>query len=119
MANDLIVERLKDDAFVIDVYPVGLLSDLAFFVHAVDRTDARRKLRYVTKCQIERIQRHEWRALKSYFNGYLAEHATLGTRAGHGWTRGRALRDLARHLVEEEQNKEIAELIGIIPGSAP
>lgn len=119
MANDRIVERLKGEASVIDVYPVGLLSDLEFFVHAIDRPDARRKLRYVAKCQVERIRRREWRALKSYFNGYLAEHPTLGTRAGHGWTRGRALRDLARHLVEEEWNKEIAELVGAPPKSAP
>jgi hypothetical protein len=45
-----------------------------------------------------RAKRREWRALKNYFNGYLAEHPTAGTRCGHGWTKARALRDLDQHL---------------------
>lgn len=46
----------------------------------------------------ERIKARKWRQAKNYFNGYLAEHSELGMRAGTGWTRGRAYRDLARHL---------------------
>jgi hypothetical protein len=82
----------------ITIYSVGLLHDWQQFVHAVDRTYARRRLRASLRREWERIKARNWRAAKSYFNGYLAEHAELGTRAGHGWTRGRAYRDLARHL---------------------
>lgn len=92
--------EILDDATLADItiYPVGLLHDLALFVHAIDRTWARRHLRASLHREWERIKARNWRSAKSYFNGYLAEHATLGTRAGTGWTRGRAYRDLARHL---------------------
>jgi hypothetical protein len=105
------IERLKGEGAVIDIYAVGALSDLAFFVHSLDRAAARRKLRYAVKCQAERLRARNWRAVRSYFNGYLAEHPTLGSRAGHGWTRGRAARDLARHLILEERLKEVTRLI--------
>jgi hypothetical protein len=82
----------------ITIYPVGLLHDWQQFVHGVDREHARRHLRASLRREWERIKARNWRAAKNYFNGYLAEHATLGTRAGTGWTRGRAYRDLARHL---------------------
>lgn len=89
-----------DDAGIseIDVYPVGLLHDIAHFVHNPDRAEARRKLRYALHHPLRQIKARKWRAVRSYFNGYLAEHPTRGTRAGHGWTRGRAYRDLVRHL---------------------
>lgn len=89
-----------DDAGIseIDVYPVGLLHDLAHFVHNPDRAEARRKLRYALHHPLRQIKARKWRAVRSYFNGYLAEHPTRGARAGHGWTRGRAYRDLVRHL---------------------
>ncbi|MBE4735738.1 hypothetical protein [Streptomyces caniscabiei] len=82
----------------ITIYPVGLLRDLTLFVHNPDRPTARRALRASLRREWDRIKARKWRAVKSYFNGYLAEHATLGTRCGTGWTRGRAYRDLARHL---------------------
>lgn len=82
----------------ITIYPVGLLHDWQIFVHAIDRTYARRHLRGSLRREWEWIKARNWRAAKSYFNGYLAEHATLGARCGTGWTRGRAYRDLARHL---------------------
>lgn len=92
-------ETLPDEILSgITIYPVGLLHDLALFVHTVDRAEARRRLRSSLRREWERIKARKWRAAKSYFNGYLAEHETLGTRAGTGWTRGRAYRDLARHL---------------------
>jgi len=70
----------------VDVYPVGLLWDLRH----LGRSDVRFVVRLIRK-------RH-WRCLRNYFNGYLAEHPTAGTRAGHRWTRSRALRDLELHL---------------------
>ncbi|MCZ4506937.1 hypothetical protein O3Q52_01675 [Streptomyces sp. ActVer] len=109
--TDPVLERLKGEGSVIDIYAVGALSDLSFFVHSIDRPAARRKLRYAAKGMLDRARRREWRALRSYFNGYLAEHPTLGSRAGHGWTRGRAARDLARHLILEERLKEVTRLI--------
>lgn len=48
------------------------------------------------------VRRRNWRAIRNTFNGWLAEHAYAGTRAGHGWTRRRALADLQRHLAERE-----------------
>lgn len=47
-------------------------------------------------------RRRNWRAIRNAFNGWLAEHAYAGTRAGHGWTRRRALADLQRHLADRE-----------------
>ncbi|MBE4796157.1 hypothetical protein [Streptomyces caniscabiei] len=82
----------------ITIYSVGLLHDLTLFIHNPDRPTARRTLRASLHREWDRIKARKWRAAKNYFNGYLAEHATLGTRCGTGWTRGRAYRDLARHL---------------------
>ncbi|NUS25003.1 MAG: hypothetical protein HOV92_12375 [Streptomyces sp.] len=82
----------------VSIYPVGLFSDLARFVHAPDRSDARRRLRSALRYPVRQARAGNWRAVKNYFNGYLAEHDTLGFRAGTGWTRGRAYRDLVRHL---------------------
>ena len=92
-------ETLPDEhARDITIYPVGLLHDWQIFVHAIDRTYARRQLRGSLSREVDRIKARKWREAKNYFNGYLAEHETLGTRCGTGWTRSRAYRDLARHL---------------------
>lgn len=92
-------ETLPDNILAdITIYPVGLLADLAQFIHNPDRPAARRRLRYALSHPIRNARASNWRAVKSYFNGYLAEHSKLGSRCGHGWTRGRAYRDLARHL---------------------
>ncbi|MDQ0809789.1 hypothetical protein QFZ63_001503 [Streptomyces sp. B3I7] len=80
------------------IYPVGLLAEWQRFVHFPDRKYARRSLRSSLRREWGRIRAGQWRDAKNYFNGYLAEHAHLGTRCGTGWTRGRAYRDLARHL---------------------
>jgi hypothetical protein len=71
----------------VDVYPVGLLSDYR-------RKRVRRSLQtYVWNyC----IKGRRWRALRNYFNGYLAEHAHGGHNAGRGWTRRAALRRVNR-----------------------
>ncbi|MEU3283350.1 hypothetical protein [Streptomyces antibioticus] len=93
--NETVPDSLLAD---IVIYPVGLLHDWQHFVHAIDRRDARRSLRASLRREWERIKARKWRAAKNYFNGYLAEHAHAGSRCGTGWTRGRAYRDLARHL---------------------
>jgi hypothetical protein len=71
----------------IEVYPVGLLSDIK-----------RGKVRYGVKHYlIPQIQRRNWRAVRNYFNGYLAEwhfppNESRHTRCGRGWTKRAALR---------------------------
>ncbi|HEY9411094.1 MAG TPA: hypothetical protein VIP77_16055 [Jiangellaceae bacterium] len=84
----------------VDIYAVGLLADLRRFVHSPEPLGARwRRLRFdLRQSVLVRARHRQWRALKSYFNGYLAEHESRGTRCGHGWTRGRAYNDLMRHL---------------------
>jgi len=73
----------------IDVYPVGLFRD-------VKHRRFRSGLRYLR----DQARGRNWRAVGNYFNGFLAEHPTLGTRCGHGWTKRRALADLHRHIRE-------------------
>jgi hypothetical protein len=87
----------------IDIYAVGLLRDLQMFVHSPQSLRRRwRSLRYrIVRGVFDRIRQRKWRALRNYFNGYLAEHQSRGTRCGHGWTRGRAYNDLMRHLKEQ------------------
>lgn len=86
----------------IDVYPVGVLSDLLYvrsaFRQRLGRRDALRRLRREPRYIWYQARRRNWRAIKNSFNGYLAEHRTDGTRCGHAWTKNRALRDLERHL---------------------
>jgi hypothetical protein len=84
----------------IDVYSVGLLSDLAQFVHTPDRKHARRMLRYRLRYPLSQARAGNWRAVRMWFNGYLAEPSEWPgslSRCGSGWTRGRAYRDLLRH----------------------
>lgn len=89
-------ERERDD---VDIYPVGLLHNLMI----VGRITVRAP-RYLPRV-LRRFGRdvgRGWRR-RSYWNGWLAEPvSSRGTwaRAGHGWTRKRALRDLDRHLGE-------------------
>jgi hypothetical protein len=87
----------------VTIYPVGLLQALSQFVHAVDRDHARRKLVHSLRYVLTQARARNWNAVRNYFNGYLAEHAYAGSRAGTGWTRGRAYRDLARHLADGQQ----------------
>lgn len=82
----------------VEIYRVGLLHDWQLFVHDPDRPFARRRFRNALGRPLANARRRNWGSVRSYFNGYLAEHPTDGTRAGHGWTRGRAARDLAQHL---------------------
>lgn len=83
----------------VDVYPVGLLLDLGTFGRTVRLHPERR--RQSAACLV-RWFRAGW-LRRSYWNGYLAEpltHATDWTRCGHGWTRRRALADLATHRAQ-------------------
>jgi hypothetical protein len=84
--------RLRERS-TISVYPVGLLSDIK----------RRRVWRGIRGYLIPQIQDRNWRAVKNYFNGYLAEidypPVTLNFfRCGKGWTRRAALSSLGRRL---------------------
>lgn len=79
----------------ISTYPVGLLADIR---HG-------RRLKTIIGHMRYQVERRNWRALRNYFNGYLAEwhyppEGVQHRRAGKGWTRSAALRDLGRHIVE-------------------
>jgi hypothetical protein len=78
----------------ISTYPVGLLWDIR-------RRRVRSGLSYIRG----RIADRNWRAVRNYFNGYLAEwhYCPDGVnhyRCGRGWTRKAALRRLGRHIIE-------------------
>jgi hypothetical protein len=93
----------------VDVYAVGLLNDLKRFRRdwwVSGRWYALRHLaRRVCWRTVGRARRGDWRAVRMYFNGYLAEcNLPCAERAGHGWTRTRARLDLARHVAEKERS---------------
>lgn len=96
---------------LVDVYAVGVLADLLGLGrslrarHPKAIRHALRTLRSTGRYLIRQARRRNWRAVKNAFNGYLAEHRTLGSRCGHGWTRRRALRGLYRHLAGMEANR--------------
>ncbi|MCX5070868.1 hypothetical protein OOJ91_34030 [Micromonospora lupini] len=98
-ALDRLSEAIEDQ---VDVYPVGLFRDVRQLRHALAVGDPRawRRLRSALGRQVDRIRGRRWREARQYLNGYLAEHRTSGTRCGHGWTPGRARRDLAAHLYQ-------------------
>lgn len=79
----------------IDIYAVGVLYELGIAYNA-----ARLNMWHEAWNRLRRIpgmwgRRNSW-------NGYLAEPLDSGrcTRAGHGWTRRRALADLRQHMRE-------------------
>lgn len=81
------------------VYPVGLLRDLLQFAHGLHRPRALRRLRNGLRYPLRQARARDWRAVRNYFNGYLAEPEDWPagvTRCGSGWTRRRALRDWQR-----------------------
>jgi hypothetical protein len=83
------------------VYPVGLLRDLRQFAHGLHRPRSVRRLRYALRYPFHQARAGEWRAVKNYFNGYLAEPDPWppgATRCGTGWTKRRAARDFERSL---------------------
>jgi hypothetical protein len=79
----------------IEIYPVGALAD---WKHGRLRLGVRNYLWY-------QIQRRNWRAVRSYFNGYLAEwdyppEGMKHYRCGRGWTKRAALRRFGVHIAE-------------------
>jgi hypothetical protein len=86
---------------MIGTYPVGLLLDIKSG-----------KLHYGLKVYLwGQIKRRNWRAVRNYFNGYLAEwhycpDGVRHYRCGKGWTRRAALRSLGRHIIEANQESK-------------
>lgn len=77
----------------IETYPVGFFFDLK---HRNFKRGARHLKRHITA--------RNWGAIRSYFNGYLAEwhYVPDGVRirkCGRGWTRQAARRRLGREIV--------------------
>jgi len=92
--------KYSDD---VDIYPVGLLSYLLDFVRTLRMRRYRKalkRLRHDLRYIPRQARAGNWRAVHMDFNGYLAEHHGLGTRAGHGWTKSRAYWDLIRHIAD-------------------
>jgi hypothetical protein len=92
----------------VDVYAVGVLRDLRIAWRYARRgwwLRAWDQFRRVPRHPVRHIRARQWRELRNDFNGFLAEPTWRGepewTRAGTGWTRRRALRNLARHLSKE------------------
>lgn len=93
MRKAILTETTADGG--IDIYAVGVLFELGFAYNAA----------------CHGLWIHAWSRLRripgmwgrrSAWNGYLAEPLDYGrcTRAGHGWTRRRALADLERNMRE-------------------
>lgn len=72
-----------------DIYPVGLLRDIKH--HSL--VAGRRYLKYW-------IRERNWRAVRNYFNGYLAEHDLCHHDCGSGWTKRRASRSVNRICIK-------------------
>lgn len=82
-----------------EVYPVGLLHDLLHWRSGMYSTY--RTLWHIRTYLGSKIRQGDWRAVRQFFNGYLAEptHEDIPwRRCGHGWTRERAMQDLIRHV---------------------
>lgn len=79
----------------IEIYPVGLWHDIK-----------RRTVKYGLGSYLAgQIRRKNWRAVRNYFNGYLAEwhyppEDMRHTRCGRGWTKRLALRSLGIHIAK-------------------
>lgn len=80
----------------IEIYPVGFYSDFK-------RKRVLNGLRYYLLAQ---VRKRNWRAVRNYFNGYLAEihyppESLNFYRCGRGWTRKSAASSLGRRLAED------------------
>jgi hypothetical protein len=90
----------------VDVYPVGVLSDIQAAWRALTVLHrpnvAWYYLRNARRHVWRHVRNHEWRDLRQTFNGYLAEPSPWPSpalrRCGRGWTRKRALRNLNRRI---------------------
>ena len=87
------------DEYGIGTYPVGVLA-------ALQRVGLRKKLAALRGEWIRNLawaRAGNWRAVRSSFNGYLAEwhyppHTVAIRRCGTGWTRRAAIRRLGHHI---------------------
>lgn len=83
---------MTEESFI-EAYPVGLLRDIK-----------RKSLSYGLKRYLwVQVRRRNWRAVRNYFNGYLAEwhYPPEGMRhhkCGRGWTKRAAIRRLGVHI---------------------
>lgn len=97
------MSRLDDALRGVDVYHVGLLSDLK---HLWAQWRLFGNYRTGTAIFLRRFARN-WRR-RSYWNGYLAEATGRHCNAGHGWTRKRALASLHREIEAAARSGEDA-----------
>jgi hypothetical protein len=90
----------------VDIYPVGVLTELLRLRRALTNYDAKATAWAVGRLRTElghiagRARAGDWRAVKNAFNGYLAEPTPFPAhmrRCGSGWTKRRAMRSLQRH----------------------
>lgn len=84
----------------IGTYPVGLLADLKH--HKV-----KQGLGYV----VGWVKEGNWRAVRNYFNGYLAEwhyppEDMIMHCCGRGWTRQTARRRLGKHILNDNLSEQ-------------
>lgn len=100
----------------VDIYPVGVLSDLLMLGRALRHRHAKglrhalSLLRWRVSYLRRQAKRRNWRAVRSTFNGYLAEPVDPAVQArtrrcGTGWTRRAALRSLRRRLKAAEASR--------------
>jgi hypothetical protein len=83
---------------IVDIYPVGVLTEL---IRGRRTKQYRASLRNIIRVIKRDVEYRKWHALKSSFNGFLAEPDVMPgklTRCGSGWTRKRALKDLQRRV---------------------
>lgn len=86
---------MNNDESHINTYPVGFLEHL----HKIRRIVEHSMFGYLRY----QVQQRNWRAVRNYFNGYLAEwhyrpEGVACHKAGRGWTRRSALRRLGNHI---------------------
>ena len=84
--------KIHSDVSYIEAYPVGLLRDWKL-----------RKIKSGVRYLKIQIKRRSWRAVRSYFNGYLAEwhyppEGMKHYKCGRGWTKRAAIRRLGVHI---------------------
>lgn len=98
----------------IGVYPVGAFSaakDIRRMIKQRAYRNAWRRAKGEARSLRRRIEDGNWRILRKWFNGYLAEidYPPVGLRhmtCGHGWTKKRAARKLGEYLWRDNGSSE-------------
>jgi hypothetical protein len=83
----------------LNVYPVGVLEALLLTIRAKRLhlpAPTGGSLRHEWGYIRGQAAKHNWRAVRSAFNGYLAEHGGHQHSAGRGWTKRAAIRRAER-----------------------